>query len=74
MERKCYAEKINFSLNKYLQALKFPIREIILLHRLKRINPDTQKIKEVPLEESSQTFNYGAKDITNLDDCKHLDN
>ena len=34
--------------------------------------PNSLKLQKVPVEEFSQTFDYGLKDITNLDDFNQV--
>ena len=35
-------------------------------------HPNSLELQKVPVEEFSQTFDYGLKDITNLDDCNQV--
>ena len=35
-------------------------------------HPSSLKLQRVPIEEFSQTFDYGLKDITKLDDLKQV--
>ena len=35
-------------------------------------HPNSLKLQSVPIEEFSQTFDYGLKDITNLDDFNQI--
>ncbi len=35
-------------------------------------NPNSLKLKRVPIKEFSPTFNYGLKDITKLDDFNQV--
>ena len=35
-------------------------------------HPNLLKLEKVPVEEFSQTFDYGLKDITNLDDFNQI--
>ena len=35
-------------------------------------HPNSLKLQRVPIEEFSQTFDYGLKDITNLDDFNQV--
>ena len=35
-------------------------------------HPKSRKLQKVPLEEFSQTFDYGLKDITKLDDFNQV--
>ena len=35
-------------------------------------HPNSLKLQSVPIEEFSQTFDYGLKDITNLDDFHEM--
>ena len=36
-------------------------------------HPNSLKLQKVPIEEFSQTFDYGLKDITKLDDFNQVD-
>ena len=35
-------------------------------------HPNSLKLQKVPIEEFEQTFDYGLKDITNLDDFNQV--
>jgi len=43
-----------------------------LIHPKEYKDPNSLKLQKVPIEEFEQTFDYGLKDITKLDDFNQL--
>ena len=56
--------------------MNFAISVEIHIHFQSRIcigkHPNSLKLQKVPIEEFSQTFDYGLKDITKLDDFNQV--
>ena len=56
-----------------MRALKLLLLELLIREaRWIEKHPSSLKLQKVPIEEFEQTFDYGLKDITKLDDFNQV--